>query len=746
MVVVACPLPGCQYETANPEPAVVSALLQLHDREHQPRNVQPRGPKLKRPSVNTGINEESWNSFVRLWEAYKEGSCIAADFQSIHLLQCASDELADVLLKSDAKITSKPVDHVLRAMRVLAVIPVARGITRTELRQMKQKNDESFRLFAARVRGKAETCDFVIPVKCQCDQQLSADYTEDAIRDVLLAGISDSDIRREALSTEGLQRTGINNIVSFVEGREMASKAVFPQSKGVFSVSDQPSSVTALSSFKRRSEDTIPNSEEVDRTRAATCPGCGKRYALYKRNRNGWNRRPYKNCLECWRADSDGKSKPKRDGGKSPGITMGAVQISAFSALCAISHQVFTGGRWHNSNFRGHPILSVRVSTEDYAVSQTVQVIADTGAQSNLWGYKDFISAGFDRDLLVSVNSNFCGADKHPIQVTGAFRGIFEGIAPDGQVISCRAMIYVSDSVTGFFLSCQTMIDLMVIDSSFPRIGRCCPSGLRSGSSDGDNSREIFAPVIGKVTDHNEAYCDCPQRSVVPDRPTELPFEPLPENIELMRTWLLNRYASSTFNVCPHRPLQQMAGPPVEIHLDEQAKPKVCGKAALIPLHWQKQVKEDLTRDEALGVIERVPYGVKPSWCHRMVITRKSDGAPRRTVDLSPLNRYCQRETFSGESPFVLARRVASWTWKTVSDAWNGYHSVPLRKSDRHLTTFITPFGRFRYTRAPQGFLSSGDGYNRRFAAVLSDFQRAERCVASRYTMTMTQKATGGVS
>ena len=100
-----------------------------------------------------------------------------------------------------------------------------------------------------------------------------------------------------------------------------------------------------------------------------------------------------------------------------------------------------------------------------------------------------------------------------------------------------------------------------------------------------------------------------------------------------------------------------------------------------------------------------------------------------RTVDLSPLNKYCRRETFSGESPFVLARRVKSFTWKTVSDAWNGYHSVPLRVSDRHLTTFITPFGRFRYTRAPQGFLSSGDGYNRRFSAVLSGFQRAERCV-----------------
>ena len=62
-------------------------------------------------------------------------------------------------------------------------------------------------------------------------------------------------------------------------------------------------------------------------------------------------------------------------------------------------------------------------------------------------------------------------------------------------------------------------------------------------------------------------------------------------------------------------------------------------------------------------------------------------------------------------------------------DALNGYHSVPLRDSDRHLTTFITPFGRWRYARAPQGFLSSGDGYKRRFDAITSTVQRKERCV-----------------
>ena len=67
--------------------------------------------------------------------------------------------------------------------------------------------------------------------------------------------------------------------------------------------------------------------------------------------------------------------------------------------------------------------------------------------------------------------------------------------------------------------------------------------------------------------------------------------------------------------------------------------------------------------------------------------------------------------------------------WKTETDEWNGYRYIPLRLSDRHLTKFISPFGKWRYTRAPQGFLSSGDGYNRRFSIILADFEREERSV-----------------
>ena len=61
-----------------------------------------------------------------------------------------------------------------------------------------------------------------------------------------------------------------------------------------------------------------------------------------------------------------------------------------------------------------------------------------------------------------------------------------------------------------------------------------------------------------------------------------------------------------------------------------------------------------------------------------------------------------------------------------------------VRSSPYHL---YHPFGQWRYTRTPQGFLSSGDGYNRRFDAILSSFERKERCVDDtiHYDQTLTQ-------
>ena len=136
-----------------------------------------------------------------------------------------------------------------------------------------------------------------------------------------------------------------------------------------------------------------------------------------------------------------------------------------------------------------------------------------------------------------------------------------------------------------------------------------------------------------------------------------------------------------------------MTGPEIKIHVDPNATPVCVQTPATVPIHWQDQAEQGLQTDCKLHVLEEAPIGEPCIWCHRMVLIEKDDGSLRRTVDLSPLNKHCLRETHHVKPSFQQARSIPPNTWKTVTDAWNGYHSVPLREEDRHLTTFKLPGG-----------------------------------------------------
>ena len=50
----------------------------------------------------------------------------------------------------------------------------------------------------------------------------------------------------------------------------------------------------------------------------------------------------------------------------------------------------------------------------------------------------------------------------------------------------------------------------------------------------------------------------------------------------------------------------------------------------------------------------------------------------------------------------------------TKQNAMKGYHQYPFEKDNQDLTTFITPFGQFKFLRAPYGISSISEHYNRR--------------------------------
>ena len=266
-------------------------------------------------------------------------------------------------------------------------------------------------------------------------------------------------------------------------------------------------------------------------------------------------------------------------------------------------------------------------------------------------------------------------------------------------------MAYVSPDANCLYLSKEAMIQLGIVDQEFPQIGAASNNhvfGIDTEQNPDQESGSVYAE------------CGCLKRELPPEKPSRLPFDSSQENAAArMKDWLFTRYASSTFNKCPHQLLPLMEGPPIEIHVDENAKPIAFLKPRPVPLHFQSEIEEGILRDEAIGVIERVPHGEPTSWCFPMLATRKDDGTPRRIVDLSALNKHCKREVHTTKSPFNLANSVPSHSVKTVVDAWNGYHAIPVREEDSKYLMFATSLGLFRYKRAPQGFLSSGDGYNR---------------------------------
>ena len=166
----------------------------------------------------------------------------------------------------------------------------------------------------------------------------------------------------------------------------------------------------------------------------------------------------------------------------------------------------------------------------------------------------------------------------------------------------------------------------------------------------------------------------------------------------------------------------------MRLMVDPNTKPVAHHTPVPVPLHWQTDVKAGVDQDVLLGVLEPVPVGEAVTWCHHMVVCAKKNGKSHCTVDFQALNLHVTHETHHTQSPFHQARSIPS-DKKMVFDCWNGYHSIPLHADDCHLTTFITPWGRYRYKTAPQGYIASCDGYSRRFDKIISHIPNKTKCI-----------------
>ena len=104
-------------------------------------------------------------------------------------------------------------------------------------------------------------------------------------------------------------------------------------------------------------------------------------------------------------------------------------------------------------------------------MTRNVIAIADTGAQTNVLSLRNFLTAGFNRNILFPT-SDLVAANHSGIKIEGAFFAVIKGLGADKANVQCHAMIYVSADVSTLYLSPE---DLGVLSPQFSLVGEHPP-------------------------------------------------------------------------------------------------------------------------------------------------------------------------------------------------------------------------------------------------------------------------------
>ena len=128
-------------------------------------------------------------------------------------------------------------------------------------------------------------------------------------------------------------------------------------------------------------------------------------------------------------------------------------------------------------------------------------------------------------------------------------------------------------------------------------------------------------------------------------------------------------------------------------------------------------MEHELKQMEATGVISKVDQPI--DWCAGMVVVQKKSGNVRICVDMKPLNEKVLREIHPMPHVDDTLAQLAGARIFSKLDTNSGFWQIPLDTNCRHLTTFITPFGRFWFNKLPFGISSAPEVFQKQMSNIL---------------------------
>ena len=722
-------------------------LLNPHDTDLS-NSVRTQRPT--RPSIQTDTTDEDWRLFIFQWQRYKSQCRLTAPsaIRDELLSTCSQDLERQLFNLCGTGLNVLTETQLLDQIKEVAVRGLNVEVHRHQFHAMRQSQGEDITQFVSRLRAKASLCAFSVMAFRPNEGSEEAgpvSYEEDALRTQLVVGIYDKDHQNRVLN-DAAKYKSFKELYQALQTMEAADTSRLKLSDRTGQ--DPDSSAAQRSQYQRQRRGQTHTPETAKKEAVVACRWCnGTSHETTQRWQHEHCPARGKTCHKCGKPNHlaiacKSRLNQQKQGGRSRDETAVLRDTSdtddvsfCFSQVGSDdvkqdesnsegnSHQEWKNGEFVASRAKHHPEVNVKLKIL-HAAHEKMGKLVSLSARSKMFGSITRTACADTGAMTCTSGPELLRALNCPQQYLVKTRHRIQGVTGDGlQIIgslmlqvdlgerTTRQVVYITKNTSGLYLSESALRDLGVVHPDFPHFQHSPPSA--SAETATCSSRNLHT-----------APCGCPVRTPVPDRPTKIPFPPTEENRHKLEEWIKLHFSSSAFNVCEHQALPRMSGKPMDIRFKPGTVPHAVHVPIPVPYHWKAETKKGLDRDVHLGVIEPVPQGTPTVWCSRMVVTGKSDGSPRRTVDLQKVNEATLRETHHTPTPYNLVADVPPHTVKTVLDAWNGYHSLPLSASAKDATTFITEFGRYRYLRAPQGFHASGDAYTRRIRDVTDGIPR----------------------
>ncbi|CAH8629063.1 unnamed protein product [Dicrocoelium dendriticum] len=162
------------------------------------------------------------------------------------------------------------------------------------------------------------------------------------------------------------------------------------------------------------------------------------------------------------------------------------------------------------------------------------------------------------------------------------------------------------------------------------------------------------------------------------------------------------------------------------LSLDPLARP-IALPARRVPFALRDRFSAELNKLVMQGVIAKVDEPT--DWVSQVAIITKKNGELRVCIDPKPLNEALRREHYALPTLEDVLPRLTKAKFFTKVDLSSAFWHVVLDDESSFLTTFATPFGRYRWLRLPFGLKVSSEIFQKRLVQAIDDLDGVT-CVA----------------